>query len=400
MKKKFLAVVSACMLVLLAACGSAEDKTTGDDTSDVKVTSEINEDTKQDAPVDAKEDDKQGNADSEPSVEEPVVEGPVVYTAKQEILDAEWQSGLFQVNDKLIQLPVTLSELLAMGFDYVIDDGDINKDYLFADGERIKYDLLFDEKEICTLHYTYEGNELLTLEEINPKVESISFTGIKETELTFFLPGGVTLGDTMQAVEEKLGESLEMEAGKNNFSYTYGRPSKGNDQCEVGVSVNVDRDSQVVTGFRVSRNIVPSKYEDFSAGKIVSVKNLQSEDVHDVQLILPETYFYSGNNELLRNAETVFEKDGDFYCLKMYFSGTLQKYFSQYDLQSAGTLLYEATDENGVLRYVYDTGVIYCFKAPFVMKISVEMEPLSKTDADVKALWQEYLLELGKTVQY
>lgn len=395
MKKKLFAVVSACMLVLLAACGSAEDKTNRDDKSDVKVTSEVNEETEQDVPADAKEDDKQENADSEP-----VAEGPVVYTAKQEILDAEWHSGFVQVNDKLIQLPITLSELLAMGFDYVIDDGDKSKDYLFADGERTYYDLLLDGKAVCTLRCEYAGDKLATLEEINPKVESISFTGIKETELTFFLPGGVTLGDTMQAVEEKIGEPLEMEAGKNNFNYTYGRPSKGNDQCEVGVRVNVNRDSQVVTGFQVSRNIVPSTYEDFSVGKIVSVKNLQSEDVHDVQLIFPETYLYSGNDMPLRNAETVFEKDGNFYCLKLSFSGTLQKYFSQYELQSAGTLLYEAIDENGVSRYVYDTGVIYCFKAPFVMKISVGMEPLSKADADVKVLYQEYLLELGKTVQY
>lgn len=391
MKKKVLAVVSVCMLVLLAACGGAEDKKDGDGKSDVKVNVDVNVDTNQDT----QQGDKQDNADSKP-----VEEGPVVYTAKQAILDAEWYSGMIQVNDKLIQMPTSLNELVAMGFDYVIDDGDKNKDYLFADGERISYDLLLDGKEVCTLRCEYVGDKLVTLEEINPKVESISFTGIKETELTYFLPGGVALGDTMQAVEEKLGEPLVMEASKYNFNYTYGRPSKGNDQCEVGVSVNVNRDSQVVSGFQVSRNIVPSTYEEFSAGKIVSVKNLQSEDVHDVQLILPETYLYSGNDMPLRNAETVFEKDGNFYCIKLSFSGTLQKYFSQYELQGAGTLLYEDTDENGVSRYVYDTGVIYCFKEPFVMKLSMSLEPLTKTDVDVKALHQEYLLELGKTVQY
>lgn len=395
MKKKVLAVVSACMLVMLAACGNADSKPEVEGNPDVTVNEDVNVDMEQDASGDAQQGDKQESADSEP-----VVEGPVVYTAKQEILDAEWHSGMIQVNDKLIQLPVSLSELLAMGFDYVVDDGDKNKDYLFADGERINYNLLLDGKEVCTQYCQYVGDKLVTLEEIDPKVESISFNGIKKTELTFFLPGGVTLNDTMQAVEEKLGEPLEMTPNKYNFVYTYGRPSKVNDQCEIGVSVNVNRDSQTVTSFQISRNVIPSKYEDFSADKILSVKNIQSEDVHDVQVLLPEEYLHSGNDARLKNCETVFEKDGAFYWLKLDFAGTLQKYFNQFELQASGTLLYEDMDESGVSRKVYDSGVIYCFNAPSVMELRVDMAPLSKTDADVKALYQEYLVELGKTVQY
>lgn len=403
MKKKLLVIVSVLLLVLLAACGNSESKPKEKEKSDVKVDKNVDE--KQDASEedeeeeeeDAKKDEKKDNeADSKP-----VVEGPVVYTAKQEILDAEWHSGMIQINDKLIQLPMSLSELVAMGFDYAVDDGNKKKDYLFASGEVISYNLLLDGEVICYLNLWYTGDKLATLEEINPKVEAIEVLPIfGMPKLTFFLPGGVTFGDTMQAVEEKLGEPLQMNPNRNIFEYLYGRTYKGIDQCEMGVKVVVNRDTQTVTSFKVTRNVVPSKYESFSASTIASVKNLQSDEVHEVQIFFPEEYLYLGNNATETKAETVFEKDGVFYWLKLNFVGTLQRYFSEYELQSAGTLLYEDTDENGVSRYVYDTGVVYYFKAPSVMKIRVEMEPLSKTDADVNALYQEYLIELGKTVQY
>ena len=331
MKKKLLVIVSVLLLVLLAACGNSESKPKEKEKSDVKVDKNVDEkqETSDDEEEDAKKDEKKDNeADSKP-----VVEGPVVYTAKQEILDAEWHSGMLQVNDKIIQLPMSLSELVAMGFDYAVDDGNKKKDYLFASGEVISYNLLLDGEVICYLNYRYTGDKLATLEEINPKVEAIDYLPLLGTsKLTFFLPGGVTLGDTMQAVEEKLGEPLQMNPNSYIFEYLYGRTYKGIDQCEMGVKVVVNRDTQTVTSFKVTRNVVPSKYESFSVNAMENVKNIQSDEVHAVQFFFPEEYLYLGNNATETKAETVFEKDGAFYWLKLNFVGTLQRYFSEYEL--------------------------------------------------------------------
>lgn len=399
MKKKLLVIVSVLLLVLLAACGNSESKPKEKEKSDVKVDKNVDEkqDASEEDEEDAKKDEKKDNeADSKP-----VVEGPVVYTAKQEILDAQWQSGMLQVNDKVIQLPMSLSELLAMGFDYKIDGGNKKKEYLFAGGEVISYTLLLEGEEICYLNYWYTGDGLATLEEINPKVEAIDYLPLLGTsKLTFFLPGGVTLGDTMQAVEEKLGEPLQLNSNAYAFEYIYGRVNKGIDQCEVGVRVTVSRDTQTVANFKVVRNVEVSKYESFSADIIATVQNLQSDDAHEVRYLFPEEHIYFGDYTAETAAETVFEKDGEVYWLKLSFTGLLQRYLGNYELLTGGTLLYEATDENGMSCRVYDSGYIYCFKEPFVLKLIVNMEPLSKKDADVNALYQEYLIELGKTVQY
>lgn len=399
MKKKLLVIVSVLLLVLLAACGNSESKPKEKEKSDVKIDKNVDEkqDASEEDEEDAKKDEKKDNeADSKP-----VVEGPVVYTAKQEILDAEWHSGMIQINDKLIQLPMSLSELVAMGFDYAVDNGNKKKDYLFASGEVISYNLLLDGEVICYLNLWYTGDKLATLEEINPKVEAIDYLPLSVSpKLTLFLPGGVTLGATMQDVEEKLGEPLQLNANAYAFEYIYGRVYKGIDQCEVGVRVTVNRDTQTVTNFKVARNVAVSKYESFSADITATVQNLQSDDVHEVRYFFPEEHIYLGNYTAETAAETVFEKDGEVYWLKLSFIGSLQRYLGNYELLTGGTLLYEATDENGMSCRVYDSGYIYCFKEPFVLKLIVNMEPLSKKDADVNALYREYLLELGKTVQY
>ena len=104
------------------------------------------------------------------------------------------------------------------------------------------------------------------------------------------------------------------------------------------------------------------------------------------------------NNVLLGSVRNEYETVDDI--LKLSFIGSLQRYLGNFELMAGGTLLYEATDENGISCQVYDSGYIYCFKEPFVLKLIVNMEPISKKDADVKVLYQEYLIELGKTVQY
>ena len=388
MKNKLLVAFLAGMCVLLMACGGESNNIEGKSTVEVSISKkeEVGHDVQEVSP----NEDKQ-----EIVITQPVVEEPTVYTAKQEILDADWYSGFLQVNDKLVQLPLSLSELLAMGFSYEIDYGEKNKDYLFVNGEYITYSLLLDGNEVCTQSYKYTGDKIATLEDINPNLEEVWFSGIEETDLTFFLPGGVTLGDAMQVVEEKLGEPLEMNSNTSCFNYIYGNPSMGSNECEIGVSVSIDRDSQLVTSFRISRNIVPVKYEDFSVVTIEEVRNLQSTDVHALQILFSEEQTISG-----MGCETVFEKDGAIYHLKLFISASLQKYFSGYVLEGAGSLLYEDEGEDGRTCMVYDSGEIYCFKDPFVMKVTAYMTPLSKTGMDVSELYQEYIVRLGEIIQY
>lgn len=362
MRRNVLTIVFMGMIVLLAACGGLGNR---------------------------------ANRDGESGGDSP----------SQEILEAEWYSGKIQINGKIIDLPISLSELLDMGFDYQIDNGRKNKEYLFAQWETAHYDIMLEGKKVFSQSHYYKGTELVTLEQINPEIGYIS-SNVEEAEgIVFFLPGGLTFGDAMSEVEKKLGKADEMETYYGKFTYTYGVPLKADyEACEFGVYVDVDRDTQTVSGFRTAKNVNVSKLEDCVELDMENVSKGQYDyNNYTAQVLFPGehlvySYYWS----------TLVEIDGDIFKLSLqpvvYTKENFEMFQDSY--QRAHVLLYEDTDKNGVVRKVYDGsgeyifGEIYCFKSSYVLGVSVNLSPFSNKDADVAKAFEAYLVDLGKMVDF
>ena len=364
MNRKGFTIAILCMLVLLAACGRTGNKANGD--------SKLGE-----------------------------------YSASQEILEAEWYSGLIQINDKVIELPVSFNELLDMGFDYQIDKGRKNKDYLFAQWETASYDLMLDGKKVFSQSLYYEEEELATLEQINPEIEYISGSEEETEGIVFFLPGGLTLGDAMAEVEEKLGEADETETQYGILTYTYGVPIKSSyEACEFGVYVEVDRNTQTVSEFRTAKNVAASKLEDFVE---LDMKNVIEDYTNfTVQVLFPKEHLVYGNDVSTDYWSALVEIDGDVFELRLQPSVYTKENFDKFQdsNQRAHVLLYEDTDKNGVVRKVYDGrgeyifGEIYCFSGSYVLQARVNLTPYSNKDADVAKAFEAYMVDLGKMIDF
>ena len=155
MKKFKLLVLGLCLALSLTACGS-EEKTLSDYTEEelaelsdeeLEELMEAEMERLEAEEKEAKEDkeDKKSGKESKKSAKsaEPM----------QEILDAQWYSGLIQIGDTLIELPIQFSELLDMGFEYELyakehEMDERSKDYLFENGSATAFfykdgDLMF-----------------------------------------------------------------------------------------------------------------------------------------------------------------------------------------------------------------------------------------------------------------
>ncbi|MBQ9766497.1 MAG: hypothetical protein IJW37_00120, partial [Lachnospiraceae bacterium] len=278
MRKIGLYLVGICMMFSLAACGgSTEESKENDDIKTEQVSKDL---------TDAEDKEEDSDAESEGGVQEEISSTEEIsYEPTQQVLDAKWHSGLVQVNDKVISLPCKLSDLLAMGFDYEIDDGDEEKGYLFAQNDYVAYNLLLNGERVCFQSFSNKKEGFLTLEDIDPEIESVSLVMRDPGNVTFFLPGGLTLGDAMSSIEEKLGPALGTEAQNESIIYNYGDSSFLSEQLQLGLLLFADRTTQQITSFSIAKNVEYSSVEDATTITAENINNLQSADSHNVQVL-------------------------------------------------------------------------------------------------------------------
>ena len=114
-RKLLFAIAIMCLAFCMTACGddrsSKDDVETRDERDDEK---DDKKDSEKDSKKDSKESDdeeesKDGFFDTEKE-EEAIIKEDGTYEAKQEIIGATWDSGLIQINDKILQYPFHLSE--------------------------------------------------------------------------------------------------------------------------------------------------------------------------------------------------------------------------------------------------------------------------------------------------
>ena len=96
MKKLLLSIITLCMIFSLSSCGDNEDKTKEPDLDS------WTEKDLEDALNALDSADKASGTPAPAATAIPVAS----YEAKQEIVSASWDSGLVQIDDKLVQLPI------------------------------------------------------------------------------------------------------------------------------------------------------------------------------------------------------------------------------------------------------------------------------------------------------
>lgn len=177
---------------------------------------------------------------------------------KQKVIDAEWHSGIVQIDDIVFQLPITTNELLDLGFTYNLDpfEDSISKDYLYSKGENISMYFMLNNQYAFCLTFTNAVDGFNTLSDIiaeqNPTLNSISST-IQYCGLTNVIPityaGGLKVGDSFQLIEERLGSPDSIDTNSHTMIYYYGNPSANTHY----MAIHVSRDTQTIVNFTLNR---------------------------------------------------------------------------------------------------------------------------------------------------
>lgn len=248
MKKVLLFLCIFCLGLGSVACSKNSDTVTAEkpEVGDTDVTTES-------------ADDENNYVTDEPT-EEDTTTAVVEIVAKDEIINASWDSGLVQFNDTIIQLPANLSTFVDAGMDYEIWLGkraDAEKSYLIGPGEEVRLSIVINGTEFCSEKITNTSNDFLTMADINPLINDVG-TEIKPEGAVLFFPGGLTFGDSYKLVTERLGEAKEV---TSDMMYVYG--DFGYDGWDAankgivtgfGMEVHCDKNEQCISGFRVVKS--------------------------------------------------------------------------------------------------------------------------------------------------
>lgn len=378
MKKLIASILTLCTVVCFTACGGEADKTITE--ADLETWSEQDFEDALEALESAEASVENSSEAANDTIQE------VSYEATEEIINAKWDSGLIQINDQLIQLPLHLSDLLALGYDYQID---LDSKSLVANGENICY---------FSFQKTTEGSE--TLESNNPLIEKIDITtDLKSNRI--WVPGGLTIGDSYELIEEKLGKATEIQ---NGFTYKYGHLSYSVPDLCYGMQVIANQNTQQIVSITVGKSLNENSINDLTTITFQDVPNVQTSDSHNVSLLLPPIYKQiPGVLVAQRIIGTVLDYEGTNYYMNFDFSFLGEKYANPYEFLEYGDPIWETTVENGMTRKIYNAGyayIIICSTDVHRFKAVVTFKNLEDASADSLAIFQDLVINIANSVQY
>lgn len=391
MKKLLLPVIVLCMIFGFTSCGNDDKKPSTEQDLDNWTEKDLE---------DALNELDSAKGSSGASDQEPAVPPVDSFEAKQEILDAAWDSGLVQIDDKLIQLPVRLNELVDMGLDYEIASGNKSKDFLFTQNETISLNVTYKGVQLSSLVFTKETEAPETVKDINPLIDKISVLSKPET-ITMYFPGGLTFDAPYASAEEKLGKATEVDS---NLTCKYGQLGSAQTDMQYGINVRVDRNTQVLSGFEVGKSIHESDRNSLTAISFENVPNTQTSDIHNVSLLwAPEYKTIPGMLKSERRVDSVLNDSGKRYYISLSFTMLAQKYASPFDYIEYGEPILDTAGENGVSRKVYNTGhtyVVVCSTDVNIFKGTISCKNMSDSSEDALAALQELVFQIAESVQF
>lgn len=391
MKKFLLSIITLCMIFSLSSCGGNEDKPRE---SDLDNWSEKDFEDALDA-LDSADKASGTSAPAAAAIPE------ASYEAKQEIISASWDSGLVQIDDMLVQLPIRLNDWVALGLDYELDLGQKSKDYLFTQNESVSLNLTYKGTQLGLLIFTKESEAPETVKDMNPLIEKISIRR-KPESITMFFPGGLTFGDPYSSIEEKLGKAAEIDG---NLTHKYGQIGSSQTDLYYGMDVWVNKDTQAVSSFDIGKSIQETDRKNLSTISFENVPNVQlTSDTHNVTLLwMPEYKQIPAMLKAGRRVDGILNDNGKKYYMSLSFSMLAQKYANPYEYIAYGDPILDAADEKGINHKVYNTGdafMIVCTTDMHIFSATVSLKDLSDASGDALADLQELVIEIANSVQF
>jgi len=319
--------------------------------------------------------------------------------AKTEILDATWDSGLIQVNDRLVQFPIHLNDWVALGFDYIIDGGLTAKDFVFTNDktETIAFSLLADDSLICDITLEKESDMEGTLEELNPLIEQIAVKYQPENAILYF-PGGLTFRDSYLSIQETLGLPTEI----YSYNYTYGQIGTAQTDLSYGLQVRVNDRTQLICGFVIGKSITANACADLTRITLTNVSDSQTSDVHSISLLWAPNYKQTSRNTTSPyRIESVLDYEGQKYLMSLSLSMSASPNTDSHADYEEPIL--DQTDENGFSRRVYRTDesyVIVCEGDTHTLEATICFRNIINPAEDALTLLEDLALEIAGSVQY
>lgn len=390
MKKFILSVTVLCLVLGFTACGNDTDRPMTEKDLETMTEKELEE-----ALLALESAEESAN-----TVEQGTAAAVGSFEAKQEIIDAAWDSGLVQIDDKLVQLPVHLSEWVDMGLDYEVDYGHKSKDYLFTQNELVRAELMYNGETLGNINLTKKTETPETLADMDPVIEVITLWGKPET-VTMYFPGGLTFGDPYGSIEEKLGKATSVD---ENLTYMYGRSADSKSDMYYGIRISVDKNTQTISRFEIGRSIQESNREDLTTISFEEVPNGQTSDTHNVSLLWVSAYRQiPGTISRDRHVDSILDDNGKKYYISLEFSMLAQQYANPYSYLEYGDPILDTTDENGINRKIYNAGYAYivvCSTDVHIFQATVSFNALSDPSEDALATLQDLVFDITNSVQF
>lgn len=390
MKKSILSVIVLCLVLGFTACGNDTDRPMTEKDLETMTEKELEE-----ALLALESAEESANA-----AEQGTAAAVGSFEAKQEIIDAAWDSGLVQIDDKLVQLPVHLSEWVDMGLDYEVDYGHKSKDYLFTQNELVRAELMYNGEMLGNINLTKKTETPETLADMDPVIEVITLWGKPET-VTMYFPGGLTFGDPYGSIEEKLGKATSVD---ENLTYMYGRSGDSKSDMYYGIRISVDKNTQTISRFEIGRSIQESNREDLTTISFEEVPNGQTSDTHNVSLLWVSAYRQiPGTISRDRHVDSILDDNGKKYYISLEFSMLAQQYANPYSYLEYGDPILDTTDENGINRKIYNASYAYivvCSTDVHIFQATVSFNALSDPSEDALATLQDLVFDITNSVQF
>lgn len=307
---------------------------------------------------------------------------------------------MVQIDDKLVQLPVHLSEWVDMGLDYEVDYGHKSKDYLFTQNELVRAELMYNGEMLGNINLTKKTETPETLADMDPVIEVITLWGKPET-VTMYFPGGLTFGDPYGSIEEKLGKATSVD---ESLTYMYGRSGDSKSDMYYGIRISVDKNTQTISRFEIGRSIQESNREDLTTISFEEVPNGQTSDTHNVSLLWVSAYRQiPGTISRDRHVDSILDDNGKKYYISLEFSMLAQQYANPYSYLEYGDPILDTTDENGMNRKIYNAGYAYivvCSTDVHIFQATVSFNALSDPSEDALATLQDLVFDITNSVQF
>ncbi len=157
-----------------------------------------------------------------------------------------WNTYTVQVNDKVLTLPCSISDLEAAGLK--LDDEYTPRDYVVnVDEYELAWFLDANENEIM-VDMVNTSDEAIELGSCLVGGISVEDYDIENGGLTIIFPGGIQIGSTKEEVLAKYGEADDTYEGDSVDMYTWWDNDSYYKKCEI----DFDRETGLVTGMEIS----------------------------------------------------------------------------------------------------------------------------------------------------